>query len=187
MKKCWLLLLFIFLIIPLVNAIPPFESEAFEVISEGLEIGYPIMRFIEENQNATFSFHVYNASSGFPMDNTTLTCFFHLHNSVGNHIHDEEIIDFDHSFDFEAKIDGNNFTQGEYFYVFQCNDSSIGGFVVENFRVTSDGEDDTKTDTSPGISATIFLLFVTTLLFIFPFLKDFTKHKWANRIIKRAF
>lgn len=170
MKKIIYFIFCILSLVSLVNAEPPFETEQFEVISEGLEIEYPIIRIIKQSQTTTFRFHVYNATSGFPMDNTTLTCFFHLLNMSGNHIYDREVIEFDHPFDFEIHLNGNNFTDvGEYSYVFQCNDSSIGGFTGENFRVTTDGEDESTTDITAIMIVIIFfaLLFITLGFILF--------------------
>jgi len=187
LKKLLTLLFCILLLIPLALAVPPFVQTAASTTT-GLDIRSPQGEFLEQGASVISNIHVFNKSNGMLMTNTTTSCLAHIYNKTGGHLAEEDYSFSNNGIDFELSVDGNNFSQvGIIIFIIQCNTSNVGGFVSGSFRVTVDGEDDTRTDTSPGVSATIFLLFITTLLFLFPFLKDFSKHKWANNIIKRAF
>lgn len=150
---------YLFILLPIVFSAPPVSQV--QQFTEGYVIKVPMTEILPKNQTIKFNFHVYNISTGMPIA-SGLTCYFHLYNSTGNHIYESPIITtIDHLFDYEAKVDKGNFTKpGYYSYVFQCNSTSLGGYVENLITVTPNGE-------IPGTSVSLFYI---TLLFIIIFL-----------------
>lgn len=107
------------------------------VLSQGLLIDSPSMNYIKQNEYFNFNFYVFNDSDGNYI--TSATCFFNLYNQTGNIIYqgvDYEATNFDYSF----LIDKNNFTKaGNYYYMTQCNTSSLGGYLEQSFEVNLNG------------------------------------------------
>jgi len=157
----------------------------------GFEIKIPDNSLIRVGTNETFHFHLFNLSNGVPIYNDTTQCHFHLYTGVGGHLYKlENITEIHDTFDFEVKIDGNNFSNtGMYSYIFQCQDyqQDLGGFIDVQLTVTSDGEEPVTTNSTAGIAIIIFILIVTLTLFLLPFLKkDFAKNQFANLLLKRS-
>lgn len=86
-------------------------------------------------------FHLFNSTNGLPyLNSSTITCLFHLYDPLGNHLMKITQVKSDDTYDWEQQIQGNNFSiPGQYAYVFQCNNSLIGGFYAHDFTVTQSG------------------------------------------------
>jgi len=159
--KAKLLILLLFLI-PLVSAAPPFTLE-----SDGtadFEIKSPSVDIVKQNGNFEWEIHVYNRSTGLPI-NKDISCYFHLYNSSGNHI--LELIDTDpsHTFDYSFNVGGGNFSEIEtHPYVIQCNSSTQGGFFSSEIDVTKSGDHEETKDAIVGVVIIILMLGVTLLL-----------------------
>ena len=173
MNKLGKISLFIFFLIVFSNFVTAVKPTTQVGTSEfGYEIKYPIGDgYSKQGENFSANFHVFNKTNDLPVTNETASCHIHVYNPKGNHIIDEDVLEFDHEYDFEVKIDGNNFTElGTYSYVFQCNstDDLVGGFVAANWIVTENGLE--PEDKSIPIIAS--LIFVTIVFFILTFLTD---------------
>ena len=127
-------LFFIFL----VSAQSPFQQVSGEL--EGLDLRFPPVEAIKIGRNVTSHMHVYNHTNGLLLTNTTVDCFVHLYNSVGNHLVEQEMGFDDNSVDFELLILGGNFTISEMqSFIIWCNSTTAGGFVSGAFDVTPTG------------------------------------------------
>lgn len=120
-----------------ISAIPPFTSTN----TVGISIEHPLKDVIQANQSHKFHFHIFNATDGKPFLNTSdIECVFHLYDLEGNHLLKINDVSSDDIYDWEAEILGGNFTKvGQYSYVFQCNNSIVGGFYEHDFLVTPNG------------------------------------------------
>lgn len=146
-KKINILLLSLFLlfaIIPFVSAVPPFVSSS----STGGCVVVPMMReSIKLNQAFDFNFHIINSTNGFPLSNTSVSCYFHLYNQTGDHsfairLQNDPITEHLVTNEFVARLGGTNFsTIGDYAYIVQCNGTvSTGGCAEKGlFTVTHSG------------------------------------------------
>ena len=125
--------------ISLVGAQPPPTTQTNVNIEVGLQIQTQGISYLQQNINHVFSFHVYNISTGFLLDNTTTGCGFHLYNKTGHNQFDTNSLSFVAE-GFEIDLVGNNFTElGTYAYYVHCNTSNYGGFNREVFEVTPTG------------------------------------------------
>ena len=181
-KKLMIYFFLIVFLISLVSAAKVTQVDTFNKI----ELIYPQTEYIQTDQARNFYTHVYNGT-GYLLTNSTVSCVIELYKKNGNHILIEQM-NFDVTEDeFNYMVSADNLSYvGQLNYIFHCNTSSIGGFVSGSLRITSDGKDDTNFDNTSGISVTLFILFITLLLIILPFVKEFTKHEWSNNILKRG-
>ena len=148
--------------VSLVSAQPPFEQGSF---LDGFEIKHPIIETLQVNQDVEFEFHVFNSSNGVPIiegiGQDTLSCYFHLYNSTGQHMLELQENTPSHNFDYGFNVTGGNFSSiGEYSYITQCNSSVAGGFVSVPFIVTGGGVEMTTA------TALIYIIFILTLGFL---------------------
>jgi len=107
----------------------------------GLQIEHPVADTIKVGELHKFHFHVFNVTDGRPVNISLYTCTFHLYNPQGSHILKvNNKVSSDDIYDYEQIVTGGNFTTaGQYSYVFQCNNSAIGGFYEHDFQVTPTG------------------------------------------------
>lgn len=170
MKRILIFLLVMsILVLPGVMAVPPFiQGNAF---TEGYEIQFPAEFDLVQNQNYTFSFHVFNISNGKAINetNSATTCNFHLFDNASNHlvqIQKNTVADF---FDYKFLVVGGNFsTIGSYSYIIQCEDQAgdLGGFESVEFYVTANGQMAEEADVKFYIGIIFFFLSISILLFI---------------------
>ena len=110
----------------------------------GLDIEHSLSTTLQQNIDHKFYFHVFNASTGQPIQANKLiaNCTFHLYNKTGAHIFkNNNFVESDDIYDWEQIIKGGNFSYiGEYSYVFQCNTSTAGGYYTNYFEVTTTGK-----------------------------------------------
>ncbi len=120
-----------------VSAQPPFQAETGSV--EGLTLRFPPVSFIKEGANITANMHVFNSSNNLALSNSTVTCFVHLYNSVGDHLVNKQMEFSLENKEFALNISGGNFTIGRHGFIIWCNSSTAGGFVSGAFEVTPTG------------------------------------------------
>lgn len=137
--------MFLFFSLAFVSSAPPFSTSVTDK-TVGIGIGAPMIDVLKVNQSFDFNFHIFNATDGMPLDNSTIQCYFHLYNQTGKHIyyqlakHDlnsEHLVANEWSIDVTASNLTNN---GMYSYIIQCNNSLIGGNSENSFVVTPTGE-----------------------------------------------
>lgn len=142
-KLFFLALIFLLAIMPLVLSVSPFISQ-----TSGGCIIIPMMReSIKVNQAFDFNFHVLNATNGYPISNTSISCVFHLYNQTGDHSYAEIMKNDPYSEhfvinEFVARLSAGNFsTVGDYAYQVNCNGTIAQGGCGEKglFTVTNSG------------------------------------------------
>ena len=131
-----------FFFISLVSAQPPFQQTTNFV--DGYEIKVPAFSTLQQNQNFTFSFHIYNISDGIPIDDSSTDCDFHLYDNLGEHLITQNNIPNTDSHglvnEWEIEVFGTNFSRiGAYSYLIDCNSTTLGGFESISFEVTPTG------------------------------------------------
>ncbi len=134
--------LFLLVLTPIISAQPPFEAT---VLEQGIDIAFPQIDVLKLNTAFEFHFHVVNKTDGAMLSSTDINCTFHLFNSTGNHLfqNNENVRMDDNGFDFVVNIDKNNFTNvGDYAYLFGCHSPTplIGGQIARGLEVTQDGK-----------------------------------------------
>lgn len=128
----------ILLSLSLVSAASPFTNPG---TTEGIAIEHPITDNFKVHEEHKFHFHIFNISDGRPfLNNSNVKCVFHLYNQTGSHILKVNTVSSDDTYDWEQIVAGDNFsTPGQYAYVFQCNNSIVGGYYEHDFMVTPTG------------------------------------------------
>lgn len=165
MNKLLLIPLFVFLFFPFVFSANPLTQTP----SIGINIEHPIADTVALNQTHKFHFHIFNATSGVPFVNSTSTivCIFHLYDPSGSHLVKVNKVLSDDTYDWEQIIYAGNFTSvGQYSYVFQCNDTAIGGFYEHDFMVTQSGQP-LPSDSLKIFFIGLFLILTGSLLYLF--------------------
>jgi len=163
MKKPLILIfgLLVLLLLPVISAAPPVTTVP--QFTTGIAVEYPNMQYLKQNGYYDFHFHLFNLSDGKPII-TGATCYFHLYNSTGNHLYKGFDSAVSNEFDYAFMVDGLNFsTTGTYYYITQCNTSTLGGYAEQAFEVTPSG---TVYDT-PKVLGFIGLLLILVSLIIF--------------------
>ena len=150
-----------------VSAQPPFT----QILSEKVDIQFPLLENIEQNKEFIFNFHIFNSTTGILFDNTTHECIFHLFNNQGVHVIDQfPTVYEEFSRDFEANISGSNFSRiGEYSFLAICNSTGSGGSVSVRFLVTEDGLESVIEEANPTmveLKTTVLIIFFILILFI---------------------
>lgn len=132
-------LLFFTLLLPLaIFAQPPFQTSD---LSTQLNVVFPKLETYAVNQSATVHFHVFDVD-GLPLDNTTISCYFHLYNGSDMHIYSQQMV-YDVT-EFEAALNTSLLSRvGEYPYTAFCYNSTIGGYASGSFLVATDGVTET--------------------------------------------
>jgi len=163
------------------------------VITNIGSLGYQIettpYTYMKLNQNFTANFHVFNLSDGKPLSNASINCELHVYDQSGNHILKNPKLPFSTADnEWEVYMSNGNFSQtGIYSWIIYCNSSSYGGFRSETFKITNDGFNDTPTDTSSGLSVTIFMILLVLGLFLLGIFGTFNDvNEVVNLVIKRG-
>ncbi|KKN06155.1 hypothetical protein LCGC14_1080130 [marine sediment metagenome] len=180
-KKILFLFLFLLILFPLVNAQPPLEQGASN-FAEGYEIEFTKLDVIKVNETHLFNVHVFNISNGLRLTNTTTSCGFHLFNSSGNHIIDQQEMTFNEfGFDWEYEASPGNFTlAGDYSYLVVCNETNFGGLISIGFHVTESGFSINEGNSTILFTVILFMMILGTI-FITAFFKKEGKFqvKWT--------
>ena len=144
MKFSPLIIFFILLVLTVsfVSAQPPFPSQV--LFDEGFIIEFSQVDNYQFGRDLLFNAHVFNISNGVRILNASTDCNFHLFDTIGIHIINQNPMPFDSvGLDWELSILRGNFTRlGSYSYLVVCNNSAanLGGFVTVGFEVTPDGK-----------------------------------------------
>ena len=141
MKKFnYLILAFLVIsLLPMISAVKP--TPTIQGFTEGYVLKYPSDQILKQNMPFEFEFHVFNISNGRPIT-SGVDCYFHLYNSTGKHQLIMQSNTISHTFDYAFYVNASNFSQtGDYYYIAQCNSSTLGGFVEIPFLVTPNGFD----------------------------------------------
>lgn len=159
-----ILTLSMILLLPFISAVSPFQQS-----ESGLYIQVTLSDYIETSNSYIVSMHVFNYTDGLPMING-VSCYLDIYNGTGGEIYDAENDTASTGFDFSFTIDGGNFTDtGDYFMIAQCNTSTIGGFLSEQFYVNDYGDELTEGKAINFNWAMLFLmlLFLVSLVGLF--------------------
>lgn len=156
--------LFLVLFIVTLLVLPTINSAAVIVNTgeEGLQIFHSEFKAVKKDVGFTLYLHVANKSSGFPLNNTQVSCYLHLYGGKGNHTLESGILDRHNIFDHEIAIDPGNFSSTgiKGFYIW-CNDSVLGGEAKGTFVVTATGTEFTIQQ------AIIYIILFAVVIFIF--------------------
>lgn len=93
-------------------------------------------------QDQEFHLHVYNGSTGIPMTPPieTISCLLHIYNVQGEQIYRNNFIGND-GYEWSVKVPAHYFNySGSYAYLGACNSSAYGGYIQQNFTVTTTGD-----------------------------------------------
>ncbi|MFA5395265.1 MAG: hypothetical protein WC346_04525 [Methanogenium sp.] len=133
----------------------------------GVGIGYKDQVLIKQGEDYTFTTHLYNSSTGVPLDNSSAICVLHLYNQNGSHEIIEDNMDFGlTSYDFFLNIKGSNFSSpGIYPYVLAC----FGTGYVES-GVCSSHLEVTSTGLNSNNKVLLFLLGFSVILLVLGFI-----------------
>jgi len=137
MKKL-LLILTVLLFLPLVLCVPPVTTTKY--FADGFNVVSPIQQIMKQNHDYGFAFQVYNISNGVQIING-ISCHFHIHSGLGKHIAliHTNVSGEDGAYLFN--LSAGNFSEiGIYNYVIHCNNSLLGGYEVQSYAVTYNGE-----------------------------------------------
>jgi len=173
MDKRIVILLFALMLISLVSAEPP---QTFVNTNVGFSIEHPISNPIGANESHEFHFHVYNRSTGLPLVDPTTTCYFHLYLQNGSDIYTNDSVKNESLLDWKVYVAGSNFSKvGQYAFLFQCNNSILGGFYAHNFEVVTStyALDNYSLSTGKAImySSFLFLFLIMMIALVFLILK----------------
>lgn len=161
--------LFLLILLPIVNAQPPFEERP--TLIEGYFIEIPQQQFLKVRDDFTFFFHVFNQSNGLPLTNLdSVECEFNLHNSSSNLILTDTNLSFDPTtVAFFIEVEGAILltNPGSYTYVTHCNSTAFGGVVSVNLEVTNTGFSLDTQQSLIVLGLIIVLLFLTGAFLFF--------------------
>lgn len=133
---------------------------------EGYVLDDPAFETVSMQNNVSFDFHVYNASSGNLINDSSLICQFHLYNQNGYHIFEGSPM-WSANGDYFIVVTNQNFSYvGEYHYLASCDDGNIGGFIDATFYATPKGHDKVEGLSLFG-SWILFFGVLFSLLFLF--------------------
>jgi hypothetical protein len=160
------LALIVLVFFPIVMAAPPVTQT--QQFTEGFNLKFPEDEYLKQNQDYEFEVHVYNISNGLPMTNN-ISCYFYLYNSSGKHHLELANVTPSHNFDYSFYVAGGNFSEvGHYYYLVQCNNSVLGGFIESSFEVNPAGiENNTSQSMTYIIILSMFILILFVCLFGF--------------------
>ena len=187
MSKTPLYLLMLFLLCFVVVAAPPSRTVSSNA-AHTLSIERSTVDYFKQNTAFDFYIHVFN-STGHWLNNQSCNCLLHIYNSTtGSHIYNKKMI-FSNDWDFEAELNSSMTSQkGFYPYVVQCNTSYEGGYYQGYYEVNDHSRELTNSDTTPGISLVIFILFSTALMFALPtMLGKISENQIINIMLHRCF
>lgn len=132
---------------------------------EGLTTDLPFFKYHKQNYPLNIDAHIYNVSTGYLVDNTSVSCIIYLLNSTQSHIFDSNINQAITKKHFEIIIDGGNFSDLNFYAItLHCNDSRIGGTYTAAFEVTKTGQ--STTDDVFPIAIIILLPMILSFIFL---------------------
>jgi len=145
-------------LIPFIVAQPPVTTVQY--FPNGYVIVESQHEYLKQGQNYQYNFFLYNYSTGYLIDNSSINCTFYLANSSGEIIFIENIKYLSEGY-WEVDINGSNFlNKGSYPYGVSCQDDS-GGSLAGIFRVTLTGYQLTES------KSILYIGFLSLLVLIF--------------------
>jgi len=164
-KKWFIALFVILLVMPMVSAAPPITTV--QQIQNGYNIIDSPQSYISLKTNYQYNFFVNNISNGALKDNTTTSCIFYLANKSGEVIFYSNVPYFSNGH-WGIDINGGNFSElGFYAYGTRCNSTTLAGSISGLFEVTKNGFDSASQNFYPLIISIIsIILILLTLAFI---------------------
>jgi len=139
MRKILPIFLLIILSLNFIAAAPPVTT--IQSTNNGLILdNHPTTSEYKEGVSAEITVHVFNISTGMRV-NSSLTCFLHMYDKVGNHLVHLQTKTPAHNFDYEFLILGGNFTPATVSYEVQCENVALnyGGYLPQAIIVTDNG------------------------------------------------
>lgn len=127
--------------------------------AEGVSVQSPKIDLVRQYQNFTFQFTVYNQTTGYPLNNSDVSCRFTLYNSSGTILSSNTPSYLSSRWNINPDV--KNFSSlGDRSYLFACNSTTVGGYSSAAFKVSATGLEYTVAQ-----SITYVLLFFVVLLF----------------------
>lgn len=164
-------LLFI-LLTSLVFAVPPVrETTVFTGVS-GISIQAPTMPYMKIGTAGQLVIHCFNATSGKLLTpvNSDIECSAALMWPNGSHLLTIDTAEHHNDY-YRISYSPQNITkEGLYGFIIHCNNSNIGGYLIDYFRATETGEADT-TDTEEELLL-YFVFALSIILLLIAFYKD---------------
>ncbi len=178
----YIVLLMLILLVPTIAA----DHDDFQQEGNGIVVNYKDDIFLMRGRAYNFHIHAFNDTAGGAiLTDTTTTCTLHLYNSTGHHTL-RQALAYDGAGDFGVELSRENFTLlDNYVYTVGCSNGDGWGFISGSFVITESGLVEEKMDTTAGIATIIFLLVITTGLFILGF-AHFSDSGILDFILKRS-
>lgn len=194
MRKTPIILFFVFLVL-ISNSFAAQPSVTVQSPALGIAIEYPPNDYYTLEAPIKLHWHIFNSSSGKPLiPSDGVNCSFHLYNQskhifvVNNVVPYGGVSDY---YDWEISLYNNITKAGIYSYIFQCNNSVVGGFLAKSFEVVHDRNkyqlQSQSNDSTSGIAIMVFMMLIILGVFYLGFRNEpFIKHEWADLVIKRG-
>lgn len=135
--------------------------------TEGLFIDTPDFDYHKEYSYFEINAQVYNISTGFLLDNNSVSCYGHLFNSSGERVASVSEAGtkdpYPNMFTFPLP-DTSILHNGYYSFLIHCNTSDLGGYANDYFEVTATG---TEEATSNDVEDELLLYFAFAIAIIF--------------------
>ena len=120
-----------------------------------------------------YFFYLYNTSSGLKIDNTTVTCNFHLTDSQGTLLLEKEKVYQPKGY-WYTLINGTYFSEvGYYYYGVDCSDG-LGGALSGVLTVTHTGKEEPTEFVLLFFILGFIAIFFFGIIYFFKALKEFT-------------
>lgn len=153
------------------------------------ELIYPQIYWLEQNTNFSFNTRTYN-ESGYLYTNVSSICELNIYDQRGKHTIFTNMSYNNTVREWFYTVPGTTFSEvGFYSYIIYCYSTTepiIGGAVSGSLDVTLSGRD-FYMDSSSGLAVTIFVLFITSLLFWVGVSKrNLTNNDISNFVLKRS-
>ncbi len=166
-KRFAFLFCFLFLI-SLTSAVPPFQTGE-QVFTEGYVIDSPDYDIHKIDTNLTYNFHVFNISNGMAIEKDIANCEFHLYDSSGVLIYENNNVSIVGD-SWQVFIGSGNLSQRTYYgFLVHCNSSTLSGFISGSFEVSGNGVETPvgKIHLMLGLLFLCFLFFTISILGVF--------------------
>lgn len=150
-----------------VYAAPPFQTSN---SVNGIQVEFSPFQTYTINENITVQIHAYNSSTGFPLTNSTTSCYMNTFYANDSHYQGEAKLSYDSSNnDWEHIL---KFSQmGDYYFQSWCNTTNQGGFATVPITINPNVPSFLKIDLSSAliIAITIGILILGVLFVLWGF------------------
>lgn len=162
-KKIIFIFGILLILIPFISSVPPVTQV--QQFPEGYLLVEEQKSSIKLNQDYYYDFFVMNATTGYPINNSSVSCNFYLANSSG-------IVEFSENPGYledghwQIKINSSYLDEvGEYSYGLYCIDGGFGGSLTGTFLATYTGKEYPE-----GIIQIVFIIGFLIVIFFFGYL-----------------